>query len=124
MPEVNGDILSLRTVFHNLISNAFKYQPNKEGHIPEVSFTSKEDQNDHIIYIEDNGIGIKEEFVDQVFEPFKRNHSQKEFKGTGLGLSICSSILEKHNGSISVDSSNKTGTTFKLTIPKSRFKED
>jgi signal transduction histidine kinase len=70
------------------------------------------------ITISDNGIGIKEEFRDKIFLPFKRFHNDKEYEGTGLGLSIVSKVMEKHKGSIEIKETSDRGTTFKLLFSK------
>lgn len=119
LPIVWGSQNSLQTVFHNLISNGVKYQPTtSEGHVPYVKITHEIKENRHIIRFIDNGIGIQEEFLDKLFEPFQRLHNASEYEGTGLGLSICKKIIEKHNGSILIESSSSEGTCFRVDIPQ------
>ena len=67
--------------------------------------------------VEDNGIGIQEEYLDTIFKPYKQLHTRDKFEGTGMGLAICKKIVEKHGGEISVTSQIGKGTTFYFTIP-------
>lgn len=116
--SIIGNKSALNTVFQNLISNAIKYQPlNKEHHIPSVSISIERSNDTMAIYFKDNGIGIKKENVDKMFTPFTRFHAVSKYKGTGLGLSICKKILNKHNGDISVFSSDENGTCFQVQLP-------
>lgn len=106
-------------VFQNLISNSIKYQPlNKVGHIVKIALEQKDNNAFDEIIIEDNGIGIKQESIPNLFQPFRRFHSSSDYKGTGLGLSICKKILLKHKGDIFVLNSTNKGTKFLLRFPK------
>jgi len=113
---IMADKLRLRQVFINLIDNAIKY--NKEGGT--VSVSSKSESNGISIFIEDTGIGIKEEDLPHIFDRFFRadRSRKREIGGAGLGLSICKWIIEAHNGYISVSSSYGQGTTFKVWLPE------
>lgn len=123
LPQIQGNSEALRTIFQNLISNAIKYQPkNKPEHVPTINIIHESSQQEDIIYIQDNGIGIKQENIPQLFMPFKRFHTSKEYEGTGLGMSICKKIMEKHKGDIVYLSTNETGTCFKLAFPKNSMK--
>ena len=114
MPELIGNEVFLSLLFQNLIENGIKYNV-QDYPIVRVKAEKKGD----MVYIEvsDNGIGIEQSFYDEIFMPFKRLHSNKVFKGSGLGLSICQKIVEKHNGTITLNSEVGKGTTFKLQFP-------
>jgi PAS domain S-box-containing protein len=115
LPDVWIDHAQMIRVFQNLIGNAIKYRSKKD---PEVRIWSRDSSDMWEIYVSDNGIGISEEFFDQVFIIFKRLHTREEYPGTGIGLAICRRIVERHGGSISVSSNLNEGTTFELTLPK------
>ena len=71
----------------------------------------------HIFAIKDNGIGISQEYHDQIFEMFKRLHTRDEYKGTGIGLAICKKIVNNFGGRIWLDSNFGQGSIFYFTIP-------
>ncbi len=106
---VQGDAVQLRRVFQNLITNAIKFRSEKE---PVVRIESERKDRKIIIKVIDNGIGIKKEYYDQIFFPFKRLHSRNKYKGTGIGLAICKKIIERHKASINVESEEGKGTSF------------
>jgi len=121
LPEVTGNQQLLRTLFHNLISNAIKYQPKcKPNYIPKISINSSDDSNYHFIIVSDNGIGIKEEYIENLFTPFKRFHTNSEYEGTGLGMSICRKVMQKHGSSIELLETSTNGSKFKLAFKKSK----
>jgi two-component system NtrC family sensor kinase len=81
------------------------------------------DHSDHItVKITDTGIGMTNEIKQRIFEPFYTTKNVGE--GTGLGLSIVFGIIEKHKGTINVESASGTGTTFTVTLPKNLVDED
>jgi PAS domain S-box-containing protein len=115
LPIVRCDRVRVREVFHNLITNAVKYndKPNKwvevgarGGGGGPVAF-----------YVRDNGIGIPAKHHDAVFRIFKRLHGRNKFGGgTGAGLTIVKKIVERHGGRIWVESAVGEGTTFFFTL--------
>jgi PAS domain S-box-containing protein len=113
LPPCKGDLTQINQVFTNLIENAIKYlNANREGRIT----ISGEKQGKRTIYcIEDNGIGIAENHVDKIFEMFHQLDPSK--KGTGLGLTIVKRILDKHGGSIHVESEAEKGSRFYVELP-------
>jgi len=72
------------------------------------------DPNQHVIIVRDNGIGIKEEYIENLFTPFKKFHNNSEYEGTGLGMSICKRAMQKHNGDIELMEISANGSSFKL----------
>lgn len=97
-----------------LMSNGIKYNTSPEK-IIEVGYDDK-DQN-HLFYIEDNGIGIEPEYQKSVFEMFKRLHNQYEYQGSGMGLAICKKIVSNLGGEIWCESEGQ-GSIFYFTIEK------
>ena len=79
----------------------------------------QECEEDFLIRVSDNGIGIEESFLKDIFIPFRRLNQTKDFEGNGIGLSICKKIVEQHNGKIWADSKGLgQGTTFYVSLPK------
>ncbi len=108
----NGGELSL--LFQNLIQNGIKYN---QSPIPKIEIWSSTDKENLFLYFQDNGIGISEKNQKEIFQSFKRLHTQGEYEGTGIGLSLCKKILQNHNGQISVISSLQQGSTFVVRLP-------
>lgn len=114
LSSISCDRNLMLLVFQNLVSNGIKY--NQSGN-PEVVVESQSSGNEILFSIKDNGIGIAQNHRERIFEPFHRLHTKTEYPGTGLGLSICKKILERHNGSIWLESELGKGTTFYFTLP-------
>jgi light-regulated signal transduction histidine kinase (bacteriophytochrome) len=111
----------LAQLFQNLIGNAVKYRSDERN--PEIEISAKE-QGDQVVFsVKDNGMGIEEKFFGKVFGVFQRLHGQGEkYKGTGIGLSLCNKVVQKHGGKIWVESTLGKGSTFYFTMPKARIK--
>lgn len=119
LPTVRCDRARVGEIFYNLIVNAMKYNDKPEKWI-EIGFRER-DRAGHppVFYIRDNGIGIPEKHLDSIFRIFKRLHGRDKFGGgTGAGLTIVKKIVERHNGSIWVESKSGEGTTFYFTLEK------
>ena len=113
LDKMQGDNLRLKIIVNNLLSNAIKYADlNKEK--PFISIKTYDSNESCVIEIEDNGIGISEEFQSRIFEMFFVTDNNK---GTGLGLYIVKEAVENMNGNITVASKNTIGTKFTVTIP-------
>ncbi|MHC4556918.1 MAG: sensor histidine kinase [Planctomycetota bacterium] len=114
--RIFGDRFSIEEMVTNLLLNAIKYT-NEKGTI-EMNAGNHEDFVK--VEITDTGIGIPQQEQSEIFEEFYRATNAKEVErdGTGLGLSIVKHIIERHNGSIWVDSREGIGTKFSFTLPK------
>jgi PAS domain S-box-containing protein len=117
LPVVYGSEGLLRQVFQNLVSNGLKYQEGEE--LPRVTISCDETETHWNFSVTDNGIGIADDYQDKIFEIFQRLHTDDEIPGTGMGLAICKKIIEKHGGTIEVESEPDKGSTFRFTIQKS-----
>lgn len=114
--EFTGIATVLEEMIYNLVDNAVKY--NKQGGRADVDVRSSGD--DIVVTVSDTGIGVPADSIDRIFERFYRadkSHSRK-IGGTGLGLSIVKHGVSLHGGSITVKSSEGSGTTFTMTLPK------
>lgn len=114
--EFTGIATVLEEMIYNLIDNAVKY--NKQGGRADVDVRSSGD--DIVVTVSDTGIGVPADSIDRIFERFYRadkSHSRK-IGGTGLGLSIVKHGVSLHGGSITVKSSEGSGTTFTMALPK------
>ncbi len=122
MPNIIfADPTRLRQLFQNLISNSIKFKSIDQP--PLIKINCKETETDYHFSLEDNGIGIKEEFFDKIFSLFTKLHSSGEYEGTGIGLALCKKIVEQHEGKIWLESQFEKGTTFFFTISKSLSEE-
>jgi PAS domain S-box-containing protein len=115
LPTITGEPYMLSQVFQNIIDNALKFVSNQT---PEIKIESKELSDSWLISISDNGIGIKDEFKNKIFDVFQRLHAENEYSGTGIGLAICKKVIEYHQGRIWVESEIGKGATFNFTIVK------
>ncbi len=118
--EVIADSLKLNQVFLNLLSNAVKYTPAKGKIsfkiIQKASFCRG--YSDYVFIVKDNGIGMSEEFVEHIFEPFEREASTTRtgIQGTGLGMAITKNIVDMMGGSIRVESEKDKGSEFTVEL--------
>lgn len=119
LPIIYADPLQLRQLFQNLIGNALKY--HRPGRRPEIKISCRKTDNHMIqVAITDNGIGINPGDTGRIFQPFVRLHGRAEYDGTGMGLAICKKIVERHGGTIHVESTPNHGSTFYVTLPTTR----
>jgi len=116
MPVVHAVPVSMRMLFQNLVGNALKY--HKAEALPEIEIRVEDKHTAWQFSVSDNGIGLDEQYREDVFLLFKRLHSPEEYSGTGMGLAICKKIVEQHGGEIWVESEPGVGSTFHFTISK------
>ncbi len=117
LPHIICDSIRVSELFHNLISNAVKYNDKAKKWI-EIGWQNQE-AGPPVFSVRDNGIGIREEQIDSIFRIFKRLHEQDQFGGgTGVGLTFVEKIIQRHGGKIWVESTFGEGTTFYFTLQK------
>jgi light-regulated signal transduction histidine kinase (bacteriophytochrome) len=114
LPTVNRNNKLLVQLFQNLIGNAIKYRSHDK---PQIHISSKEEKNQYIFSVKDNGIGIDSEHQNRIFTIFQRLHRNDEYGGTGIGLAIAQKIIQELGGAIWVESELGKGSTFYFTIP-------
>lgn len=116
LPEIYTNPVRFSRLMQNLIGNAIKYRDKDRAPVIRVS---AEDKGDVWLFsVADNGIGIKKEYLEQIFIIFKRLHGKNEYKGTGIGLAICKKIVEGMGGELWAESEYGQGTIFRFTLPK------
>ena len=112
LPLVYGEKKRLVQVMENLLSNAIKYI-GKENSRPRIEVGVREQDDQKVIFVKDNGIGIEKIYFEKIFQVFQRLPSAKKIEeGTGIGLAIVKRIIEYHGGSVWLESEPGKGTTF------------
>lgn len=122
------DMVRVREIFTNLISNALKYNRNAKPHI-EIGFVRPDEpgragnmppqaEAETVYFVRDDGIGIEERHFEQIFRMFKRLHRQEEFGGgVGAGLTVVKKVVNRHGGLVWLESTLGQGSTFYFTLP-------
>lgn len=114
LPEVLADETQLVQLFQNLVGNAIKYQGSGT---PLIHVSAARNRAGRWVFsVRDNGLGIELQYFDRIFGMFQRLHKREEFEGTGIGLAICKKIVERHGGTISVESQPGQGSTFRFEL--------
>jgi signal transduction histidine kinase len=113
LPEVWGDSTMLTQLYQNLISNAIKFCDRRP---PQIRITAEKADQRWVFGVADNGIGINPAYAKQIFRPFQRLHSPREYEGSGIGLSICQKAVERHGGEIWVEPTPEGGSHFKFYL--------
>jgi sensor histidine kinase YesM len=120
LPYVKADETRLYQIFYNLVGNAVKFTPAGE-----IGITAEQEDAFIKITISDTGIGIREDKLEKIFEPYERGDAalSGQYAGSGLGLSITKRLVELHGGKIHVESEAGKGSRFVFTIPKGPEKQ-
>src|SRR5579872_843236 len=112
MPLVRIRPGHLQQLFQNLVGNAIKY---KTAAPPHVRVAARTEDGRWVFSVQDNGIGIAEQYKETIFGIFKRLHTNQAYSGTGMGLAICQRVVERYRGRIWVESQPGRGSTFFFT---------
>lgn len=115
LPTIKGDKSQLTSLLQNLISNAIKFQQSDQQ--PIIMIAVEEKGAYWQFEISDNGIGIDPKYYDRIFTIFKRLHNRTNYAGTGIGLAMCKKIVERHSGTIWLDSILGEGSKFNFLLP-------
>ncbi|MBU1705045.1 MAG: transporter substrate-binding domain-containing protein [Nanoarchaeota archaeon] len=121
LPVFEVDPDRVMQVLRNLVNNAKKFTPDNGA----ITITIKSQHDNVLFIVKDTGIGIENDHLLKVFEPFfQEEHTlYRKYQGTGLGLAICKGIVESQNGKIWIESERDKGSTFYFTIPYEPVKE-
>jgi PAS domain S-box-containing protein len=111
-----ADPTLIRTVLQNLMENAWKFSSKRDDALIEFGATTAPDGRLRC-HVRDNGAGFDPAYADQLFEPFQRLHTTREFPGTGVGLASVRQIVEHHGGQVGADGADGNGATFFFTLP-------
>jgi PAS domain S-box-containing protein len=114
LPVVSGYTTEMKQLFQNLVVNAIKFR--KKEVAPKIHISSQPINGGWEFTVQDNGIGIDEQFNERIFAIFQRLHTRNEYEGSGIGLSHCKKIVELHGGKIWVNSKPGEGSIFHFTI--------
>ncbi len=116
LPCIKANREQITQLFQNLIGNSVKYHSTERT--PKITISAHGDDNEWIISVSDNGIGMRESDYLKIFLPYQRAGTDKFVKGCGIGLATCKKIVNHHRGRIWVTSRLDVGSTFSFTIPK------
>lgn len=116
LPVVVCDPAQLERLLLNIFDNALRYRHPQRA--PCIKLMANESPDGGVaITIQDNGLGIEQRHLSEVFEPFKRLHRHDDIEGTGLGLSICRGIAVAHGGALTIESEHNKGSIVTVFIP-------
>ncbi len=117
LPTIEADPLQMHQLLQNLAGNGLKFHRSDAPPVVRLYAEGPKESRQVIIYVEDNGIGFEEQYLDRIFQPFQRLHGMSQYEGSGMGLAICRKIVERHAGKITARSTPGEGATFMITLP-------
>jgi PAS domain S-box-containing protein len=104
----------IEVALSNLLENAWKFTLHIDN--ASIEFGGKEQEGKTVYYVRDNGAGFNPEFIEKMFLPFQRMHSEKEFEGTGIGLAIVERVIRRHGGVVWAEGELGKGATMYFTL--------
>lgn len=127
LPTIQGDHTQMRQLLQNLVSNALKFHaPDRPPKVKisckmeKVPYSGGDGQPDLEmcnLFVEDNGIGFEDCYLEKIFAVFQRLHGRSEFEGTGVGLAVCRRIVDRHGGTITAQGRPGQGAVFIVSLP-------
>ncbi|RZJ31886.1 MAG: PAS domain S-box protein [Flavobacterium sp.] len=125
MPEIEGASVLIYQLFYNLVNNSLKF--SSQDRKPIITFYSniiaKSGRDFAEIVLTDNGIGLEQQYAEQIFNAFARLNAKDQYEGTGLGLALCKKIVERHDGTISATGIKNEGAVFTVLLPVKQIKK-
>lgn len=125
LPSLEADRIQMVQLFQNLLANAMKFNGKEAPPLVKI-YARPAEANEKIdgwrVFVEDNGIGFEEKYLNRLFAPFQRLWGRNEYEGVGMGLAICKKIVERHGGRIMATSEPGKGSTFIVTLPSRQKK--
>ncbi|MGE5476336.1 MAG: PocR ligand-binding domain-containing protein [Bacteroidales bacterium] len=112
---LHGNRTDLVRLFQNLIGNGIKYRAADRPPVVRVAWRRQGDCWQ--VSVADNGIGIAPQYHQEIFKIFRRLHSSRDYEGSGIGLAVCQKVVANHRGSITVESEQGEGSTFRVSLP-------
>jgi signal transduction histidine kinase len=116
--RASGDRQLLRVALENLFANAWKFTRHEAQ--PRLAFGRSDSGGETVFYVRDNGVGFDVAHSGQLFTPFQRLHSEREFEGNGIGLATVHRVIQSHGGRIWAESNPGQGATFYFTVQGQR----
>jgi len=114
LPTLPVDEGQMAQLFQNLLANALKFRNQTP---PRIHVGARAEEGRWVLWVRDNGIGIEPQYCERIFQVFQRLHTRKKYPGTGIGLAICKKIVERHGGTIWVESEPGQGSKFCFSLP-------
>lgn len=129
LPVVDADPTQMRQLMQNLIGNALKFhKPNEKPHVKVYTEEPPSLNGDGVLcahmVVEDDGIGIEDQYAERIFGVFQRLHGRHEYDGSGIGLAVCRRIAERHRGTVVMRSKKNEGARFLVNLPLEQDRED
>lgn len=116
LPGAQGDAGLLRQVWANLIGNGLKYSGKRER--PRVEIGGRDDPEESVFWVRDNGVGFDMRHADKLFGAFQRLHRADEFPGSGVGLAIVRRVIARHGGRVWAEAKPGEGACFYFSLPR------
>jgi signal transduction histidine kinase len=109
----------ITVVMENLLRNAWKYSSQRDR--AHIEFGCRQEGEETVFFVRDDGAGFDNKYVDRLFRPFQRLHSQAEFPGTGVGLATVQRIVARHGGRVWATGAVNQGAEFCFTLPQNQY---